>query len=60
MLGICSCAIHIIADMIADATGADTFEIVPEKGYPKDSYNECIEIAKKEIRRKSYAKSKSL
>ena len=40
---------HIIADMIADATGADTFEIVPEKSYPKDSYNECIEIAKEEL-----------
>ncbi|MDE5585141.1 MAG: flavodoxin, partial [Muribaculaceae bacterium] len=40
---------HIIADMIADATGADTFEIVPEKGYPKDSYNDCIEIAKEEL-----------
>ena len=40
---------HIIADMIADMTGADSFEIVPEKGYPKDSYNECIEIAKKEL-----------
>ena len=40
---------HIVADMIADATGADRFEIVPEKGYPKDSYNECIEIAKKEL-----------
>lgn len=40
---------HIIADMIADTTGADIFEIVPEKGYPKDSYNECIEIAKKEL-----------
>ena len=40
---------HIIADMIADAVGADTFEIVPEKGYPKDSYNDCIEIAKKEL-----------
>ena len=39
---------HIVADMIADATGADRFEIVPEKGYPK-SYNECIEIAKKEL-----------
>lgn len=39
---------HIIADMIADATGADRFEIVPEKGYPKDSYNDCIEIAKQE------------
>ncbi|MDE6818681.1 MAG: flavodoxin, partial [Muribaculaceae bacterium] len=34
---------RIIADMIADATGADTFEIVPEKGYPKD-YNRCIDL----------------
>lgn len=40
---------HIIADMIADATGADRFEIVPEKDYPKDSYDECIEIAKREL-----------
>lgn len=40
---------HIIADMIADATGADRFEIVTEKGYPKDSYDECIEIAKREL-----------
>ena len=40
---------HIIADMIADATGADRFEIVPVVGYPKDSYNECIEIAKREL-----------
>ena len=40
---------HIIADMIADATGADFFEIVPEKDYPHDDYNECIEIAKKEL-----------
>lgn len=39
---------HIVADMIADATGADRFEIVPEKGYPKN-YKECIEIAKKEL-----------
>lgn len=38
---------HIIADMIADATGADRFEIVPAKAYPKN-YNECIEIAKQE------------
>ncbi len=38
---------HIVADMIADATGADRFEIVPTKAYPVD-YNECIEIAKKE------------
>lgn len=39
---------HIVADMIAEATGSEEFEIVPEKPYPKDSYNECIEIAKKE------------
>lgn len=39
---------HIIADMIADAVGADRFEIVPEKEYPKDSYDECIEVAKRE------------
>lgn len=40
---------HIIADMIADATGAGQFEIVPENSYPKDSYDECIEIAKWEL-----------
>ncbi|MDE7418977.1 MAG: flavodoxin [Muribaculaceae bacterium] len=40
---------HIIADMINQATGADIFEIVPEKAYPADSYNECIAIAKKEL-----------
>ena len=39
---------HIIADMISDATGAKTFEIVPEKDYPV-SYEECIEVAKKEL-----------
>lgn len=38
---------HIIADMIADDTGADIFEIVPEKSYPM-SYDECIEVAKRE------------
>ena len=40
---------HIIADMIAEATGADIFEIVPEKGYPQDDYNACTDIAKKEL-----------
>ena len=39
----------IIADMIAEATSADKFEIVPEKEYPTD-YNECIEIAQQEKR----------
>ena len=41
---------HIIADMIADATGADRFEIEPVTRYPR-SYNECIEVAKKERNR---------
>ena len=40
----------IIANMIADATGADKFEIVPVKPYPKDSYEQCIEIAQQEKR----------
>lgn len=39
----------IIADMIAEATGADKFEIVPEKEYPVN-YNECIEVAQQEKR----------
>lgn len=38
---------HIIADMIAEATGADMFEIVPEIAYP-ESYDECTEVAQKE------------
>lgn len=38
----------IIADMIAEATGADKFEIEPVNPYPKESYEKCIEIAKKE------------
>ncbi len=39
---------HIIADMIAEASGADTFEIAPVTRYPED-YNECIDVAKKEL-----------
>ena len=39
---------HIIADMIADATGADRFEIEPVTRYPRN-YNECIAVAKKEL-----------
>ena len=39
----------IIADMIAEVTGADKFEIVPEKAYPVN-YNECIEVAQQEKR----------
>ena len=42
----------IIADMIAEATGAETFEIVPEREYP-NGYNECIELAQQEKRAKA-------
>ena len=41
---------HIIAQMISDAAGADIWEIAPLKPYPKDSYDECIKIAKDELR----------
>ena len=37
----------ILAEMIAEATGADTFEIKPVKPYPKE-YTPATEIAKKE------------
>ena len=42
----------ILAKMIAQKTGSDIFEIVPEKAYPK-SYNECTTVAKEEQRKKS-------
>ena len=38
---------HIIAEMIAETTGGNLFEIVPVKEYPK-TYNACVEVAKKE------------
>ena len=37
----------ILAEIIAEATGADTFEIVPAQPYPKE-YTPATEIAKKE------------
>ena len=37
----------IIADIIAEATGADLFEIKPAKPYPTD-YDECTKIASRE------------
>lgn len=43
---------RIIADMIAEETGAKTFEIVPAVAYP-ESYQECIDVAKKELQSKS-------
>lgn len=39
---------HIMADMIAEAVGADTFEIKTVKPYPED-YKECTEVAKQEL-----------
>lgn len=38
---------HIVAEMIAEATGGRLFEIVPVKQYPK-TYNACVEEARKE------------
>ena len=40
----------ILAKMIAQKTGSDIFEIVPEKSYPKD-YRECTNVAKEEQRK---------
>ena len=39
---------HIMADIIAEAVGADTFEIKPVKSYPAN-YRECTEVAKQEL-----------
>jgi len=38
---------HMIADMIAEQTGGDTFEIRTVTSYP-DEYDECTEVAKQE------------
>lgn len=39
----------IVAEMIADQTGADLWEVLPaEDIYPIDSYNNLIDVAKKE------------
>lgn len=38
---------HIIADMIAEQTGSDTFEISTVTPYP-DDYDECTDIAQQE------------
>ena len=39
---------HIVADMIAEVVGADTFEIKTLKDYPAN-YKECTEVAKNEL-----------
>ncbi len=38
---------HVIADMIAQETDGDIFQIVPVKAYP-DDYTKCTEVAKRE------------
>lgn len=38
---------QIVAQLIADATKADTFQIRPAENYPTD-YTECTEVAKEE------------
>lgn len=38
---------HIIADMIAEKTGGDLFEIAPVNPYP-DVYDKCVDAAKRE------------
>lgn len=38
----------IVADMIIDATGADSFEILPEEDYYPYTYDELTDVAKKE------------
>ena len=48
---------EIAAEMISNILNADIFEIVAEKEYPFN-YNECIEIAKKELRENSKIKLK--
>jgi len=47
----------IVAEMISNILNADIFQIVAEKEYPFN-YNECIEIAKKELRENSKIKLK--
>ena len=42
----------IVAEMIAEKTGADLFEIIPETDYPY-TYNELLDVAKKEQREKA-------
>lgn len=43
----------IVAGMITDRTGADSFEILPEEDYYPYTYDELTEVAKKEQREKA-------
>lgn len=48
---------EVVAQMISDMVGADIFEIVAEQEYPI-KYDNCIEIAKKELGKNSRPKIK--
>ncbi len=50
---------HKAAELIATATQAKLFEIVPVKPYPKDSYSAVVDIAKKEQSDKARPQIKS-
>ena len=39
----------IVAEMIAEQTGADIFELLPEEDYYPYTYNELTDVAKKEL-----------
>ncbi len=39
----------IVADMIAEQTGADVFEVLPQEDYYPYTYNELTDVAKKEL-----------
>lgn len=43
---------HIVAEMIAEETGAALFQIDPQKAYPED-YTKCTEVAKEEVESKA-------
>ena len=48
---------EVAAEIISTITSADIFEIVADKKYPI-KYDDCIEIAKKELRENSRPKLK--
>ena len=43
----------IVAEIIAEATGADMFEILPEEDYYPYTYNELLDVARREQREKA-------
>ena len=48
---------EVVVEMIYNITGADIFEIIADKKYPI-RYDDCTEIAKKELRENSRPKLK--